>query len=185
MAPTPARGLLEATRRRPGPECSLDRSDPPARSPDYAQILHLVDDDAAVDVLEQLHAAPPGHAGPAATYFAAVSPLCRGVDRARQGQGVTIYAAEVRPEQAAVLHQAYTAALARGLPPEVIRACLVPPQAGGTSCRLVVVWGSRAAREASREAAILSGFELLRGVGGEPRRSAVDPSSSSFATGGA
>ena len=101
---------------------------------------------------------------------------------ARQGQGVTIYAAEVPPEQGAALHQAH-AALARGLPPEVIQTFLVPPQAGGTSCRLVVVWGSRAALEPSREAEILPGFELLRGVGGEPWRSAVDPSSSSFATG--
>ena len=84
---------------------------------------------------------------------------------AQQGQGVTIYAAEVRPEQGAVLHQAYTAALARGLPPEVIQACLVPPQAGGTACRLVVVWGSRAAREASREADILPGF-AISGIGG-------------------
>ena len=83
---------------------------------------------------------------------------------AQQGQGVTIYAAEVPPEQGAALHQAH-AALARGLPPEVIQACLVPPQAGGTACRLVVVWGSRAAREASREADILPGF-AISGIGG-------------------
>ena len=79
---------------------------------------------------------------------------------AQQGQVVTIYEAEVLPEQGAALRQAYTAALARGLPPEVVQTFLVPSQAGRTAWRLVVVWRSRAAFEASRDAELLPGFAI-------------------------
>ena len=87
---------------------------------------------------------------------------------ARQDEVVTIYAAEGRPEQGAALRQAYTAALERGLPPEVVQTFLVPPQAGGTAWRLVVVWRSRAAFEASRDAELLPGF-AISGTGGQVR----------------
>jgi hypothetical protein len=89
---------------------------------------------------------------------------------ARQGGVVTIYEAQVLPEQGAALRQAY-AALARGLPPEVIQAFLVPaflvpPHAGRTAWRLVVTWRSRAAFEAHRDAELLPGF-ALSGTSGE------------------
>ena len=65
---------------------------------------------------------------------------------ARQGEVVTIYEAEVLPQC--------------GLPPQVAQTFLVPSQAGRTAWRLVVVWSSRAAFEASRETEILPGFAI-------------------------
>jgi quinol monooxygenase YgiN len=82
---------------------------------------------------------------------------------AAQGQVVTIYEAEVLPQQRAALRQAY-AALAGALPPEVLHTFLVPPQAGRTAWHLVVVWRSRAAFEAHRDAEILPGF-AISGIG--------------------
>jgi quinol monooxygenase YgiN len=78
---------------------------------------------------------------------------------APRGQVVTIYEAEVQPEQRAALRQAY-AALARDLPPDVLHTFLVPPQSGRTAWHLVVMWCSRAAFEAHRDTELLPGFAI-------------------------
>jgi quinol monooxygenase YgiN len=78
---------------------------------------------------------------------------------APQGQVVAIYEAEVQPEQRATLRKAY-AALAHGLPTDVLHTFLVPPQPGGTAWHLVVMWRSRAAFEAHRDAQLLPGFAI-------------------------
>jgi hypothetical protein len=96
------------------------------------------------------------------------------LDSAHQGLVVAVHEAELPAGQCAALRQAYAAALDRGIPSGIIQTFLVPGPAEGTPWRLVVVWGSRRALEAYREANALPGVAIFRAAGCQPRQSVAD-----------